>query len=297
MFFVRILKVARLNAQSRPNLQCAVGNPQRTLNRRASFPPDSTNDPMTTTANQQTKRIEPRYTVKDDGGLVVAIRRKENGNGQEVIKSAPLDISYHGVKLSASQSLPFGEQVELIFQSIHLEFSFTVDAEVRWIRQGDDQSWLIGCSLNDRLTNENLDAIAAAGGVERRQYPRKETEVQTNIQVAGNPTPFPVTVLDFSNAGLRFSTDQPIEPEQSLKLLLSTKDGETHEVGAVSHWYMPYESGYFVGCEVVGKHRDVYEKWHREIPRKKGKSSRSQWLALVAALLLVSVLAAFWILK
>ncbi len=67
-----------------------------------------------------------------------------------------------------------------------------------------------GCAT--QLTDDRINSLATAGGVDRRRSPRIKCEMQATVQLACNTTPFRVTLLDYSATGLRFASDAAIEP-------------------------------------------------------------------------------------
>ncbi|HJN11142.1 MAG TPA: PilZ domain-containing protein [Pirellulaceae bacterium] len=235
---------------------------------------------------------------EDSGDLRILVRRSSASDSNEVLDARPLDVSVSGMKLSTSGPLVFGETIELHFQSTDLDIDFAIDAEVRWIRQGDgDEAWLFGCAFATQLTNDDVDRFATAGGVDRRQWPRSDTKMQTMVQLACNPSPFCATLLDYSATGLRFTSDDAVEPNQPIRILLDDGHGEVLEIRAVSRWKMSYESGYLVGCEVGGEHRTVFERWRRGLSKAKPQDSHGRRVLSVKGCVIVAFLLAliWWI--
>jgi hypothetical protein len=182
----------------------------------------------------------------------------------------------------------------LHFSSSALELDFEIEADVRWIRQGEDQaSWQVGCSFANHLTDDYVDAIANAGCVDRRQVPRCATQIEASVKLASKTDSFPVTLLDYSTSGIRFASQETIDPTEPLKLVLTDSEGELLQVGAISQWSMAYESGFLIGCEVVGQHRNLFEAWRQGLPGNKPRvsSGRSRvgiyCCVLIAALLVL----------
>ncbi len=249
---------------------------------------------MVTTTTQLTDRNEQRLKIQKLFDLKIVVRRGEN----EEINASPLDISYNGIKLLTSQSLAFAELVVLHFKSSALNIDFEMDANVRWIRQGDDQTtWLIGCSFVNKVTDDYVDAIATAGGVDRRQSPRCENQIHATVKLAGKSNPFRVMLLDYSASGIRFASFEAVEPNQPIKLALTDNEGDLLQVGAISQWNMSYDSGFLIGCEVVGEHRNLFETWQQGLQSNKPRPSGGSWrLGAYSCLLMASVLVLFWLL-
>jgi hypothetical protein len=210
-------------------------------------------------------RKHTRIDFEGRGDLKVVVRRSSASRGNEEFFASPLDVSLNGMKLSTSQPLAFGEFITLHFQSTNLDIDFDLDAEVRWIRQGDnDDAWLVGCAFGTQLTDECINALATASGVDRRRSPRIKVDIQATVQLECNTTPFGVTLLDHSATGLRIATAATIEP---IKVLLTNDNGRQFEVKAICRWKQSYESGDLVGCEVIGNHRGEFELWRRELSK------------------------------
>ncbi len=232
---------------------------------------------MATATDEYVQRKDSRIDFESRGDLKVAVRRTSSRSEIEEFDACPLDVSLNGMKLSTSQALVFGEVVKLHFLSGDLDIDFELAAEVRWIRQGEnDDDWLVGFAFGTQLTDDRINSLATASGVDRRRSPRIQCEMQATVQLACNTTPFRVTLLDHSATGLRFASDAAIEPDAPIKVLLTSESGREFEVKAICRWTTSYESGDLVGCEIVGNHRVEFELWRQSLAKGTPESSRAR---------------------
>jgi c-di-GMP-binding flagellar brake protein YcgR len=233
---------------------------------------------MPIATRQHIQRQHARIGFEVGGDLMVVVRRNSTSDDNEEFAASPLDVSLNGMKLSMSQALVFGEVVKLHFQSNNLDIDFDLDAEVRWIRQGEnDDVWLVGCAFATQLNDERINSLATAGGVDRRRSPRIKLEMQATVQLACNTTPFRVTLLDYSATGLRFASDATIEPNEPIKVRLTNDVGREFEVMATCRWRSAYESGDLVGCEIIGNHRGEFDLWRQSLSKGEPQPSRVRW--------------------
>ena len=234
---------------------------------------------------QVVERQDERLQFQSQLDLEILATRDSQTSSSDEIKGRALDISYNGVLLSLTESMVFGEQVSLRFKSIALEMDFEIGATVRWIRRGDDElDWLVGCSFDESLSDDCVDAIANAGCVDRRKWPRNEAKVRAGVQLPGKPDSLPVVLLDYSSTGVRFASFELVEPNLPIKLALTDRDGNSIQVKATSQWTASCDSGYLVGCHVSGMHQDLFDKWQNGLRNESpNKSSRPKHWKMAAA--------------
>ncbi len=254
---------------------------------------------VVTQAAEITERSAERAELGNGGDLKIVVHRSESFGAGEKLEASPLDVSSSGMKLSTTSALVFAEPIELHFQSKALDIGLGMEAEVRWIRRGsDEETWHVGCAFATQLSTKSLDQLAIAGDVERRQWPRNNTETQATIRLACNQSGFEATLLDYSAAGLSFSSTENIEQSQPIKIQISDEDGVLIEITAKCRWTMAFESGYLIGCEVGGQHRNDFETWGSGLsPANPIASPTRKRLGIVGGILFLSLLTLYWLMS
>jgi hypothetical protein len=270
----------------------------RDLHFRNANTPQNNGQIVTETADFVDRRHE-RAELEDGGDLTIVVRRStENGPDEELTANA-LDVSSSGMKLITTAPLVFAEPIALHFHSQSLQIDFVIDAEVRWIRQGNDEAaWLVGCAFAAQLSADGLDQLAVAGGLDRRQWPRNHTEIHTTVQLACSRTPFDATLLDYSSAGLCFSSTEAVQPSDPVRLQLFDDDNELFEVMAKCRWKLSFESGYLIGCEVGGQDRSEFENWSGGHTSEEAKPSNSRKrLGILGCVVIGALLTLVWLMN
>ncbi len=192
-------------------------------------------------------RREQRFSICDTDLRVLVYQQGEQA---EPLETEALDISSHGLRVLSSEPLAFEEEMRLEFRSEHCDLSFTVEAEVRWIRNQDSQ-WVVGFCMADALPAEAVHALSIAGGIDRRRSKRFPSDFQAELVLPGRQKASTVTAIDHSNDGVRIVTAlRDIAQGQKMKLVMIDDEGHYYEVMATSKWVQSQEWGSVIGCEI-----------------------------------------------
>ena len=250
---------------------------------------------MALAIGKTTDRENHRFTIDKGGDLKIIVRRNTDDGQEKRFEATPLDVSYGGLKLHSPQPLVFGDLIDLQFLSAELDIDFSVEAEVRWMREWDDECWIVGCLFQSQLTRECVDELAMAGDIDRREEPRVDAEMKAQLQLAGDPDPFPVTLLDYSSQGLRFASSEAVVANRPIKVLLDDGMGNSYEVRATSRWSRTYESGHLVGCLVNGgKNCSQFQAWRAGFSTSCRRSSRTRLLSVYGCFIIALMLVWIW---
>lgn len=244
---------------------------------------------MPDSVNEFTDRRERRFGL-GNSDLTVKITRlatKDRQQNNEVVNALPQDVSLNGLKLMSPCPLLFEELVGLEFHSQSADVKFKAVAEVRWIRQDEDNEdqWIIGCRITDGMPEESLDKLSNVGGIERRRISRTKTKLEAELQLPTTSERHPISIVDFSGQGLRFCTEIQIQGKQPVKVYLKNELGNELEVVCKTRWSQAYESGYFVGCEVSNGCQTKFRRWIEWLAESAHVDRRHPvvWLAWTAA--------------
>ena len=213
------------------------------------------------TQQEHLDRREKRFELDDCDLTIKVIRLNEPAGEKREFNAMPMDVSFNGIKLKADCPLLFEEPLGLQFVSAKSEIDFKAAAEVRWIRGSDDGEWIIGCLIVTELPEDCLDRLSSSGGVDRRRGRRIETKLEAEIQLQGENDRHPVTLLDYSAHGVRFSCEPDVQIGQPIKFYLTNEVGNELAILATSKWKREYESGYLIGCEITNGCQIKFRRW------------------------------------
>ncbi len=160
-----------------------------------------------------------------------------------------VDLSPHGAKLAVSQEIPEGELTRMRLVIDQLNINFQVAADVCWTQHGDDDNWLIGCSLDPQLPTSLFRGLTSDVQAERRFDPRTETSLQllARWDLAGHDVS--VKILNYSRGGFCVFSDKPVDFDRRLHLSIG---GEVETV-IIAHatWQLEATEGIVVGCSFL----------------------------------------------
>ena len=232
-----------------------------------------------------------RDGVSDASGLRVVARRF-NGQQPEEVEVVPLDVSNNGLKIRSSIPLLFEEPVRLEFRCPVADLD--IEAEVRWIRP-EDEEWLIGLRVPQLLQEKSIQVFSGFG-INRRQGHRFPVELDAAMQCSGSVDQLNVTLLDYSKAGIKFSSTECVDVGQRVKLLLSNGVERSMEIMATTRWVIPLESSYLVGCEVCESTLGTFKSFLAGMPTVVVKKRRSPIIYGTCTAIAVCILVAWFML-
>jgi hypothetical protein len=196
-------------------------------------------------------RQADRYQVTPKNADLTILLRQLQGSDDSTVESELHDVSDNGIKLSVTQPITFGELVEVQFQSPSLGIDFPVEAEVRWIRQGDNtDAWIVGLCAVEGTMIELLEQLSSAGIIERRRTPRDNVAYSATVKWEANPVPVDVSLLNASSNGICFQSDEPGYPGRRLRLNVDAGSEKANTLMAVAKWCVQSKDGYLIGCSV-----------------------------------------------
>lgn len=189
---------------------------------------------------------ERRYNVRMPAAVEVVVERK-GGLLPEQVPARLLDLTPKGAKLSLDSPLQFMEPVAVRLVSAHAGVEQRHFAQVRWVRAGEGDEWLAGCSWDAPVPQEVLDQLASTGALQRRESARMEVDGEATVWW-GPGKGVKVRFLDLSEGG--FCLGSP-EPGQGAWLrVVPAAVGEQHvQIIAQLRWQRQIPDGYQLGCK------------------------------------------------
>ena len=237
-------------------------------------------------------RINRRFDFGKSRSQLGILRAGDRDSGE--LRGIPVDICRTSLKFKCDVPLYFQETLTLAFWSDSAELVFEVESEVRWIRyQEQDGAWVIGCRLAKEIPENIIAMLARSGDIDRRIKPRIATEVQAEGQFPGTWKRFPVTVLDYSESGVRLLTPFRLTANQRLMIRISPYRYWSVEVMSSVRWTAPGSEGFFAGCEILDGSRNAFEKCMKSIHRSSeedGVQPKQRRLPLLISALVAIIL-------
>ena len=245
---------------------------------------------MSASLSNAISRKEQRFPIQETD-LQVLVHRHDSPDAEECI-TVPIDLSSNGIKIIVESPLNFEEKVELEFfseskPSLNLRFS----AEVRWFKEYRG-NWVVGCATEEPINEDFIHQLCIAGGIERRGSARQKTELDAEVQVQGKASRIPVTLLDFSDTGIRFTCKEEVERGQYVKLILRGMTGESIEFTTLARWSKEYDGGHMIGAELLANSQVEFRKTMAERAAEQFPTFRRRpwlWASVAAAVMLFSV--------
>jgi hypothetical protein len=201
----------------------------------------------------------PRVDMTGGRSGTVMIERHQK-RGANRVHGRLVDLSRGGVKISVDCCIPFDETVTLTAEFPEIHFEFHVLADVRWSRQGDGDTWLIGCCFKPGLPDETVERLSNEGYLERRCNPRYPISCDAEAQWELSDESVPVRIADFSAEGFCIVSPRVGKTGQQFQLELKDSDGEPVRVAARMCWQSNAEDGYLVGAEFLNR-SDSHRLW------------------------------------
>lgn len=243
---------------------------------------------MSTTVTLPTTRREKRFPVAEST-LSVRLYREPHRD-PAVVEVTPQDISRNGIKVKCDVPLLFEEPVELQFSSENAELDFRISGEVRWIR-GHANEWVIGCLVDGALPDEYIHELSISGGIERRRTERVESRLPAAAQLPGESRTTSVTILDYSENGIRLTCPLAIDRGQRIRLAFADTENKEVEIIAACKWVQPVGGNYLVGCEVSRNSLKNYRELIRGFAKKQEvfEPKKPVWVGAALAFILALV--------
>lgn len=218
-------------------------------------------------------RVAPRF----EPGAGDLLQAQVQVAGQmEACDASVLDISRGGAKISVTQSLEVDAEALVTLQADVRDISRR--ARICWKRP-TREGWLVGVAFHEELDNEQFDALAMNGFIERRRDTRIQHSADLIARWELESVPVPVRLLDLSTGG--FKIHSPEQAELGKRVLVATEEHPGSPILGKVRWQMPSADGYDIGCAFIDKHgcRDLMRQLqidHSEAPVEivSGRSTR-----------------------
>jgi len=198
----------------------------------------------------------PRFVVQ--GGLIAWIVPSDREeNPPFCIPAKVMDISRTGVRLRAKRPIADMDICCVTIVVEDLSMCFHLRPRVRWSREEEDGSEVLGCRLVPAIPAGIFDHILRANHVDRRECERQLLNLRASGVWRLGDKPSLFTVTDFSREGFCVQTDA-LPPEEE-RLHLCVEDAETTHAVVIAQprWTLKTDDGYVVGCSFLNP-KDVH---------------------------------------
>ena len=167
------------------------------------------------------------------------------------IPAEVIDISRTGVRLRAKGPIADMESCRVTIVVEDLSTNLHIRASVRWNREEEDGSELLGCCFVPAIPEGIFDHILRANHVDRRECERQPLNLRTSGVWRLGDKPLPFTVKDFSREG--FCVQTAALPPEEEQLHLCVEDAETTRAVVIAQprWTLKADDGYVVGCSFL----------------------------------------------
>jgi len=235
------------------------------------------------------RRSDPRYEIRGDRALAVCLQRRIDGR-TEPISGLLIDLSCGGAKIATDGPLPIREVVVLQLDADDVELHLEAAATVCWARPKEDGRWWIGLSLDEAVTEDTLNRLAAGCYIDRRGSPRYAATVAGTARWELSTKPVTVQITNYSVGG--FCLESPEAPPEGARVMLSVGTDTERPVTIPARvcWVRARESGHTIGCSFsnnegfsrLRRFMPALERKDEEKPMPVAERSRRKRFALVA---------------
>lgn len=189
---------------------------------------------------------QSRYNVRA-GSLVELTVERVKGHMPAQLPAKLEDLSAHGAKVALETPLQFLESIALHVCCEAAGIDERFFAQVRWVRAGTGDTWLVGCSWESTIPKEILDGLAALGTVQRRASPRHEVDGEATLWW-GPGKKVQVRFLDLSEGGFCLGSPEPGQGAW-LRLVPAAVGEQRVQIIAQLRWERRTADGYQLGCK------------------------------------------------
>ena len=253
---------------------------------------------MTADSTPPGRRKEPRYQITGEGVLRTSILRPDT---QPLLVDL-MDLSRNGLRMATHCAIPKNEQVEIEICVSKSDVVIRVPGTVRWVTPGVNQSWFVGCTLNEKITEKQISQLAAASALERRENPRRPISVDAEAKSELGSAYHPVRLVNYSEGGCCISSQNSIaKPGERLMVKIPRKPGANpRTIRAKAAWCTQLVGGYSTGCRFLAR-EDYLQllaclpaEGHQPSPVGSAPKRRFDWRIVAAA---ISVIFTFQVVR
>lgn len=193
-----------------------------------------------------------RFKVAKDHEILVEVHRS-TGSESTTIEARLLDLSCGGAKIAAMTQLLLNENVIMTTKIEPLDGELEADAKVTWTRPFDGETSWMGLSFDPEIPQEEIDRLARAGYVDRREHSREENESETYADWQIEDQRGRIKLKNVSEGGFCVSSSASVDTGQHVILKLSRANKPPLSVPCIVTWQLCKEDSFLVGCAFVDK--------------------------------------------
>ena len=168
-------------------------------------------------------------------------------DGVEASSGTVVDLSNNGLRLLGSGQYREGQLIRI---SIKTELSTEkLRGEVRYVEPRVGGQTILGCSLNESVSDRVLHELVDQGFLNRRCGPRIQVAFPAKMVFPSQPGRVDAEVRDYSNGGLMIHTDGVIPDDHLLSVVFEGDDDLPFQ--AKLQWRRLSNQGCLAGLEFV----------------------------------------------
>src|SRR5688572_30801837 len=98
-----------------------------------------------------------RYAVNENYVVRVTLKHYDDHDLPQITNARLVDLSPGGAKLILVTPLAFEDDLIVTLESQELELCLSLSARICWFRQQSGGAWVMGCSFDPQLPDEELE--------------------------------------------------------------------------------------------------------------------------------------------
>ncbi len=196
--------------------------------------------------NTTERRHESRYEVASHQLVAVSIQRQQPDRS---LRGELLNLSPKGAKVLLPTALRFSEPVDLRIEMASLDIRIELHAQVCWVRPGERNQWIAGCSFAPQLSESVFNRLGTNGIIERRRHPRFPVSIQATARWELDTETVPIEIQDYSQGGFCLSSARPSTIGAAVLVELDALANHPgSSIMGIVCWQALRDERYLIGC-------------------------------------------------
>lgn len=194
-------------------------------------------------------RVEPRYEIDGELGVIVFIEPEDHRAEPIELKATLLNLSASGAKMSVPAALEQDKAIKIKLIVEKLGVSFYLQARVCWAEQDGTAASIVGCSLTPNIPEGVLSHLGSGGKLNRRDQDRRATAIQVGIGRTGLRlwSREKAELRNYAAGGVCLETGKSAQLGETLRVRFATD--QVDGVDVVVRWVMQQGERFLMGCE------------------------------------------------